>query len=906
MYNDREHTLEEKKQMVRTSLMYASERDKIGLTKIVQLDLLKELAFNLSNLSSVTKDQWQVTITKLKNYKRVFNVKGDTFGKFIDKLLPLLGAYLGAMFTFKENKENDIEAGTPEVQNPVTGEMTDTPEKYLKVMNMRKGKRPKQYVLDWCKEEKYGFSFYLKNENLENEASNQTDTDCVLSLCPPTENTDTSTLNNNSTLRDSRGIIVEYDSEYPHIINVQPGMAISFNEDIGRIKDLPVKSQVRGIVVKKTSKYFIADYIDEMPEIDVDELIAKYDNKPMEELCNLFRDNANVTNFIKDYILETRIPSLANHLREHLLGTVNEVSSAKYLKKYRKKAEKIQKKYGKKVKKACDKKTVEAYGKKSKLHKLKEKLDEYKVEAFNQILDLYNNYKSLGYCSKGRIADYMLYDEYLDFLMDEEKFRYDDANPYVVKMFKLLCKFIGTRSRIENNLENIPSLIDKFNKLCKKSIRKYWKPRNNDYYTEMKSIFRYEYYTNDTENLIEAAVTDKDAVSMYSKTYDYLKALCHYTVPASQSIQYTDNIDVEAILNSGMEDKTDRTMNSDLRKIAFNFCLLRNVETSAADESIYNTIANRSIVTAFYYLHLIAGILIESYDEDYVGIDPIILASRSILRPYLKTLKKMTQSEAFEMDKLAKEAIQWYRDNGEKVNDPRIYDKFKEVPWGSRSKIVYNNEYYDYTFLKYEMNDASTMLKKAEPFDFDTQDTSDEYYNTLKFMNSAYGPNTFLYWLRYLAIATIVNCMLPIYWGTGIIIAGAPIILPIIMLPFFVLPGRVTVVFGIGLCGVCPMPLILFVNLSNTKGTILIPLNILADTLKASLKQAANMAQKKMLTLSFTPAIKALDDRINGYNAELDALDDQIHNLDSFIKNNKSVVRNIKKRKNEDPTTQPE
>ena len=66
------------------------------------------------------------------------------------------------------------------------------------------------------------------------------------------------------------------------------------------------------------------------------------------------------------------------------------------------------------------------------------------------------------------------------------------------------------------------------------------------------------------------------------------------------------------------------------------------------------------------------------------------------------------------------------------------------------------------------------------------------------------------------------------------------------------------------------------------------------------------MAQKKMLTLSFAPAIKALDNKISGYNAELDALDDQIHNLDSFIKNNKSVVRNIKKRKNEDPTTQPE
>lgn len=906
MYNDIEHTLEEKKQSLKTSLMYASDKEKAGLAKITQLDLLKELTANLSNLSSVTQEQWQSTITKLKNYKKIFNIKGDTFGKFIDKLLPLLGAYLGALFTFKANKENDIEAGTPEVKNPVTGEMTETPEEYLKVMQMQRGKRPNQYVLDWCKKEKYGFSFYLKEDENGNDGSDSSNADCVLSLCPPEETTDVSALGNNSPLKDSRGIIVEYDSEYPHVIGVESGMTISFNDDIGRIKDLKVKSQVRGVVVKKTSKYFIADYIDEMPEIDVDELIAKYDNKPMEELCELFMDNANITNFIKDYILETRIPSLANHLREHLLGTVNEVSSAKYLKKYRKKAEKIQKKYEKKVKKACDKKTVEAYGKKSKLHQLKEKLDDYKREAFDQILDLYNNYKSLGYCSKGRIADYMLYDEYIDFLMDEEKFRYDDNNPYVVKMFKLLCKFIGTRSRIENNLENIPSLIDKFNKLCKKSIRKYWRPHNNDYYTEMKGIFRYEYYTNDTENLIEAAVTDKDAVSMYSKVYDYLKALCHYTEPASSSIQYTDNMDVEALLNSGIEDKTDKTLESDLRKIAFNFCLLRNVETSAADESIYNTIANRSIVTAFYYLHLIAGILIENYDEEYTGIDPIILSSRAILRPYLKTLKKMTQSEAFEMDKLAKEAIQWYRKNGEKVNDPRIYDEFKEVPWGSRSRIVYNDEYYDYTFLKYEMNDASTMLKKAEPFDFDTQNTDDDYYETLQFLNSAYGPNTFLYWLRYLTIATVVNCMLPIYWGTGIIIAGAPVILPIIMLPIFVLPGRVTVVFGIGLCGVCPMPLILFVNLSNTKGTILIPLNILADTLKASLKQAANLAQKKLTTMTYAPAIKALDAKINKYQSELDELDDQIHNLDSFIKNNKRSVRNIKKRKKEDPTTQPE
>ena len=199
------------------------------------------------------------------------------------------------------------------------------------------------------------------------------------------------------------------------------------------------------------------------------------------------------------------------------------------------------------------------------------------------------------------------------------------------------------------------------------------------------------------------------------------------------------------------------------------------------------------------------------------------------------------------------------------------------------------------------------MLKKAakEPFNFDTQDESDYYYNTQQYTTSAYGPNTFLYWLRYLTIATIVNCMLPIYWGTGIIILGVPVILPIIMLPIFVLPGRVTVVFGIGLCGICPMPLILFVNLGNTKGSVLIPLNILADTLKSALKQAVN-SQQKVITLAYTPAIKGLDEKINKYNTELDDIENQIHNLDAFVKNNKAIVRNIKKRKKEDPTSQPE
>lgn len=913
MKNDKERTPEERKAELKEKLAKATNKERAAIAKILQIKLLTELTALLNNLESVAEDQWKKLITKLKNYKKYIKLDGDVFATFIAMLLPLLGAYLGCMFTFKKNKENEIAASVPEVQFPDSDSFIETEEEFVECLHAQSDNElvDNSKILQWCKDKKYDFAFNLEEPDNENEGqtSEYGQDDCMISLCPPEESSNLAAIAKFSPLlNEPKGVIVEFDSKYEHKINVQVGSVISFNEHIGNIKEMPVKSQVRGRVIKKTKNYFIADYLDEMPEMDVDALIAKYDNTEMEEICDLFSNNANITNFIKDYLLETRIPAIANHLREHFTGTVNEVSTEKYLKKYRKEAREIQEDYEDKTKKACDKKNVEEYGRKSKLHVLKEKLDGYKEDAFEQIIGLYNNYKSLGYCSKGRIADYMLYDEYMDFLLDEEKFRYDDENPYVVKMFKLLCKFIGVRSKIEKNMENLPSLISKFNKLCKSTLKKYWKPDGGDYYTEIKNIFRFDYYTNDTEQLIQALETDKNAVSLYSKVYDYLKAVCHYTTPKGETIEYSDDMDVNAALSSGKEDNTDRTMDTELRKIAFNFCLIRNVETSANDDNVYSSsIANHAIVTAFYYLHLIAGILVEDYDENYTGIDPVVLASQAILRPYLKSLKKITQSEALEMEKLGKEVIQWYYENGKKVNDPHLFDAFKEVPWGAMTKITYKNEYYNHTFLTYVCNDAETMLAKIEdePFDFDTQEDSDEFYNKLNNLKSSYGPNTFPYWLRYLTIATIVNCMLPIYWGTGIIIMGVPIILPIIMMPIFVLPGRVTVVFGIGLCGICPMPLILFVNMGNVRASVLIPLNILADTLKSALKQVMNM-QKKVIDLSYAPIITSLDATINQFQKELDDIDNQIHNIDSYIKNNKAILRNIKMRLKKDPTTQPE
>ncbi len=892
-YNDEELLLE-----IKRKVAGLSNKEKSAIAKIIQGDLLKELVNNLKNFDSITQEQWQITIVKLKNYTKMIKIDGDNFTNFIKTLLPLLGAFLGCMFTFKMNKENTIEAGSPEIQLPDSSIMTTNTDDFI---NQIKQQLPDSgnsisYIPTWCQEKKNNFSYSIEEDISKNNDSN--DNECRISLCPPVEETNFKNLDNISPLKSSKGIIVEFDSGYRHRINVKTGTEISFNQNIGVIEDLPVKSQIRGLVIEKTKNYFIADYIDELPNLDTDNLLSKYNNKEMENICDIFNDNANITTFIKDYLLELRIPAIARNKKAGV-----PVTSQKYIKTYRKEGRKIQKKYEKKVKKACAKDTVEAFARKSKLNLLKDKLDEYKNETFEQIIELYNNYNQMGYKTLGRISDYMLCDEYMDFLLDEEKFRYDDKNPYIVKMFKLICKFIGTRSKVEKNESNLPDLITKFNILCKKTLIKYWNPKEG-YYDRLKNIFLYDYYTNDTEEILEAAVIDENAVSMYQKVYDYLKTVCHYKTPATKTIEYSDNIDIKALLKSGSTDDTDMSMDSDLRKIAYNFCMLRNIEISIKDDTIYETsVANRGIITAFALLHETSGVIIDQYFEELIPVDPIMIAAMAVLKPYLKTLQRITQSEASEMEQLGKEVMTWYRKNGNAVNDPHLFDSFKEIPWGAESQIVYKNEYYDYVFLKYEKNDSENMLKKIqrESFDFDISDNSDEYYNTLKYLKSAYGPNQFPYWLRYLSIATIVNCMLPIYWGTGMIVAGAPVILPIIMLPIFVLSGRVTVVFGMGICGMFPMPLILFVNMSNTKASVLIPLNILVDTLKKTLKQVIN-SQQKVISLAYQPSIAALDAEITKIKSDLDNLDDKIHNISSYIKENNNIIRNIKKRKKEDYT----
>ena len=134
MKNEGQYSTTELKQRLKAELSTMTNKERDGIAKVIQLDLLKELAGNLKNSDSITESQWKKTITKLKNYKKYIKIDGDKFVAFINMLLPLLGAYLGCLFTFKKNKQNDIDAGVPLIKLPDTNNFTETAEDVVDAM----------------------------------------------------------------------------------------------------------------------------------------------------------------------------------------------------------------------------------------------------------------------------------------------------------------------------------------------------------------------------------------------------------------------------------------------------------------------------------------------------------------------------------------------------------------------------------------------------------------------------------------------------------------------------------------------------------------------------------------------------------------------------------------------------
>jgi hypothetical protein len=737
---------------------------------------------------------------------------------------------------------------------------------------------------------------------------------CCISICEPDSSTDldyviNSGLGNNISCPGK--FVVEFGTEKP-IILLTPGQRISIGQIIGYMRGIKVRSKINGIITDVTDRYFIGIYdhnsdeilrqlnLSDLSEKSLKKLLTNNDESDFDKMNDLLKESSYTNNFIKDYILRFRFADIANNYINYSAVGVSQAynNTSRICEIYDEAADAIIDRYNDEIKNLCCAENVRTYCENENLMGLKREIDETKKKYFDQILWQYNNVPSFGYNS-GRISDMMLYDEYLNYITSDE-FVYDDENPYVVELFYHITTFMQIRSRLELNNTNIAGLISKFNTLCNDNIRKYWDDKMYDYYGRIKQMFSFDFYADNEDDLIQANIYDKKRVTLYSKVLKYLTTLCNYTPPMSVEEKYKD-MDVNSIINNAQiqdtaSEKEAKQLYSNLKKIAIFFVQLRKIE-SEIDPKYFKQFASEQDYNDIFTLKEQLGTQnIKEYIISYNNIaalgktSPAFRSAHSEFiafeRKYLDPFKKMVQSESRILRNLADRAINFYISNDNKINSGEIFDQFQEVDWGGKSTIFKDNEPHDFYYLV-----------EHSPYIEDDGYKFDE--NSLR---TQFGITDYEYWVKYCGVATIVNCMLPMYWPTGLVIAGVPIPMPIIYIPFVVIKGRVTVVIGLGICGICPLPMLLFVNFGDTPGSLIPSINIAIDTLKGLVSMIPSLSVQPIKE-TIKGMIAAQDNKINELKEKKNEIKRNIQNLQVGVKTDKETLRNLKKKRKDNHTT---
>ena len=262
----------------------------------------------------------------------------------------------------------------------------------------------------------------------------------------------------------------------------------------------------------------------------------------------------------------------------------------------------------------------------------------------------------------------------------------------------------------------------------------------------------------------------------------------------------------------------------------------------------------------------------------------------------------MVQSESRILRNLADRAINFYISNDNKIISGEIFDQFQEVDWGGKSTLFKDNEPHDFYYL---VEPTTTQEKINSPYmngGKNSNENNDGYKFDENSLRTQFGITDYEYWVKYCGIATIVNCMLPMYWPTGLVIIGVPIPMPIIYIPFAVIKGRVTVVIGLGICGICPLPMLLFVNFSDIPGSLIPAINIAIDTLKGLVSMIPSLSIQPIKE-TIKGMITAQDNKINDLREKKNEIKRNIQNLQAGVKTDNETLRNLKKRRKNNHTT---
>lgn len=619
-----------------------------------------------------------------------------------------------------------------------------------------------------------------------------------------------------------------------------------------------------------------------------------------EKINSILKTNSDVTTFIKDFILRFRFADLALNSIEHFdegsmlsFTTTHQMCSA-----YGKAANKIIRTYNDSIRRKCNPDNIKPYCEKEKLSELKKSLDDEKNLTFEKIINQYNSIDSFGYNS-GRLSDFMIYGEYLDYITSDD-FYYDDQNPYIVELFHDINDFLRIREKIENNGTNIADMIIQFNSMCDDVLSGFWDSNVKDYYGRMKEIFLYDFYADSESDLIEAKIDDDNRVTLYKKVLDYLKVLTRYTAPVSGEKKY-ESLDVQTIINMGDAEEDDNDAETKklnkLKKIAITFVSLRKIETGT-DPSFFEKYMNEEDINSIFTLSSILQTMNMTL-KDYTAacaVDPSLLAYSEVMKKYQGMIKGITDDESKTLRELSDRAISWYKENAERIDSGKIFEELNEISWPSPTIIKKDGKTFDFYFIEHRKD------KTSDEATSDSSDWMEDYPFSTNSLYTRHGIDSMNYWLRYCAVATMANCMLPMYWSTGLIVGGSPVKLPIIFIPIIVLSKRIITVIGIGLCGICPLPMILFMNVGDVPGYAIPTLNVMVDKLKSLPAKIVDKGND-LIKSTLKWLINAEDEKINSINSRISDINAKIRNLNTGVQIDRETERNVKKRNNINPTT---
>lgn len=831
---------------------------------IVLIDMMKTLIPVLKDIKGSSPELYDDAIGKCKRINDFFSkaifissqiaqIVLYAFG-IIMKLLSLFGAAFNSSKEF-DAKMNEENAKAEKSDNSIP-QMRDT------------SNDNKNSVKFYAINNIHNFSYNFKTPLTQDPAPKEPN---ILDGCfPPTEldymnlcsSTNVGSISEEAinALISPNKFIYEIEDIDNYSLMISNNQNINKGDIIGYVGTLPIKANTDGIVeniedniifcknIEKSEEETLSQ-IEELSKIDLDNLSSE-----LTDMTDKFSDLSNAEKVLMDYIPYALIPQIP--LNISIEEKNNKQSKNTIIKTCENAADDMIKTYQDNIQELAGKTHVESMIQNDKLIELKNGIIAEKNRFFDNVFNFYDHYLTRNnLVSEENKNDFLLYSNYMNLY---SKIEYDKDNKYVLELLRILTDFISTRYIIES--ESLSTAIDDLNEICDDVLKQKWSEKqpyikslysaittsknlnHYDYYAQFEKIFKTNFYNLDSSD------TNEDINSEYKNMYNFLVGIADANDETETPTTDISTDDINAMINGGgkNEDKkidtTKAKVRQKIKEICNRYAIIKNVKD-------YKSIYGKN-----YTAKATKEELIKQASYEY-----------EILENYYLKLKNI------------------YIDNASLYNDD-AFDKFKEANIETCPIVYYKNEKYNHYLIKTKTDNIEDLYNDENKKKLDA---------VVNYMSSPYTKvqnNDLKYWLLYCGQATLMHCIMPMYWSCGLIVAGAPIPMPVIYVPIYFLKGTFSMLFGLGICGIAIWPMILCVNFSLDTKTILAPINTILDKIKELSGEMITVG-KNALNKSLEEQIYKISKNAENYDRELLQIDSDILDVRHQLTVNKGLIK---------------